>query len=727
MALNEQELSLEQNYLNTVFDRINGEIDHLEEELKAQYDTIVNANKSFKEDVPILNGGADFDQVVEIYKFNDIVEAEEHHYNSLNARLRVLRQMQNSAYFGKIDFLEYGEHQSDKYYIGIGTLMNDDADFLVLDWRAPVCNLYYEYESGKCEYECPAGIIKGELLSKRQFGIQRNEIKFAFDTDLLIEDRLLCKVLSESRDKKMGNIVKSIQKEQNTAIRMTGTKNLVVFGPAGSGKTSVAMHRAAFLLYKHRDTVKSQNVLILSPNNVFKNYISDVLPDLGEADVNISTIIELFKPMLNGFNVFSHSELMESIINNKTPDTEKRIKYAKFKNSAVFLEIMNRYADFIDDQNFAPHSILFNGSVIISAEEIKQLYYNDWASMPYSQRLKRIRSRAMQLLDEVIEKYKHSIELENMDLMSWEIEELTKQKINQEFSPIISKINNMLSINAVTMYANMFKSYEFFQSIQDIIDFDFSTFKDMLNPETYFNKHNIYWEDIFGLLYVKCIINGERPQFDDTIKFVFMDEFQDIPPVGLFVLQKVFSGASLTLVGDINQTIDPTAHVYNDNTLALCLEKSTDIFKLTKSYRSTIEITDFANKIIADNNIEYMDRHGDEVEIHAFLSDSDKIQHMLQSITSSQEKGLHSIGIICKNQASASTLYNKIKLYANVALILSDKDPYSSGITVIPSYLSKGLEFDSVYIYDADSYSQDDIRLYYTVCTRAMHKLTLYK
>ena len=398
MSLSENELSKEQKYLLTAFSRIDNEISELEAGLKAQYKSIINANKDFKEDVPILNGGADFDQVVEIYKFNDIVESEEQHYNNMNARLRVLRQMYDSAYFGKIEFKEDDEPNAEKYYIGISTLRDDDGDFLILDWRAPVCSLYYEYESGKCSYECPAGNIEGELLSKRQFGIFRDKINFAFDTDVLIEDELLCKVLSESRDKKMGNIVKSIQKEQNSAIRRSAAKNLVVFGPAGSGKTSVAMHRAAFLLYKYRETIKSKNILILSPNSIFKDYISDVLPDLGESEANIFSLTELFRPLLDNFNIYGHNELMEQIISG-SDKAKKRIKRATFKNSMTFLEIMKRYAAFVDKNDFNPQTISHNGQIIISAEEIQKLYYQDWAGMSYSQRLKRISSRTQARLD----------------------------------------------------------------------------------------------------------------------------------------------------------------------------------------------------------------------------------------------------------------------------------------------------------------------------------------
>ena len=727
MSLNENELNKEQEYLYAVFKRIDSEIVELQTSLKTQYKNIINANKDFKEDVPILNGGADFDQVVEIYKFNDIVETEEQHYNNMNARLRVLRQMYDSAYFGKIEFIEESESESEQYYIGISTLRkNDDGDFLVLDWRAPVCSLYYEYESGKCSYECPAGNINGELLSKRQFGIFRDKINFVFDTDVLIQDELLCKVLSESRDKKMGNIVKSIQKEQNSAIRKSGTENLVIFGPAGSGKTSVAMHRAAFLLYKHRETIKSENILILSPNSIFKDYISDVLPDLGESEVNMFTLTELFSPLLDNFNMHGHGELMEQIINNSAK-AKKRIFRATFKNSAVFLEIMKRYAAFVDRNDFNPQTIAYNDQIIISAEEIQKLYYHDWAGMSYSQRLKRIAARARVTLDEIIEKRRKEIETDNADLFSWEIEELTNKTISEEFASVNSQIRNMFTVNTNALYAHMYRSREFFEQIKELVDFDFETFKDMLDPADYFNKNNLYWEDMFPLLFVKCIIDGQKIKMDDNIRFLFIDEFQDIPPVGIYVIQKVFDRASITLVGDINQTIDCTAQLYDENIINKCLSKSADIFRLTKSYRSTNEITQFASKLIKDDSIEYMDRHGDPVEIKHITGFDSRISDIIKNIHEIQQRGMNSVGIICKNSESAEKVYNAVKNDVSASLVVNDRDSYSSAITVIPSYLSKGLEFDAVFIFDAEKYNTDnELRLFYTVCTRAMHKLVIY-
>lgn len=730
MALTEQEFNEEQEHLNYSYALILKETDELKENIKNKFKNIVNINKDFREDVPTLNGGADWDQITEIYKYNDIVEAEERDYNAVNARLRVLSQMESSAYFGKIDFLEEDEYQSEKYYVGIASLKDEDDDFLVLDWRAPICSVYYQYETGKCKYDCPSGVIKGELLSKRQFGITKNKLNFAFDTDILIEDEMLCKLLSVSRDKKMGHIVKSIQREQNEAIRKSSAKHLVIFGPAGSGKTSVAMHRAAYLLYKHRDTIKSENMLVLSPNSIFMDYISEVLPDLGEANVEIKTITDLFEPLLKDFRIAGHCELMESMIKSTGSNESLRFKQAKFKNSVTFLEILKRYAKFVDSNDFKPHDIEYNGQMLITADEISELYYHVWAGMSYSQRLKRISAKVYSILDEIIAKRKKEIEEDNGDLFDWEIAETVNNAINNEFSSIRSKINNMFGVNTTALYANMFKSKKFYDTITDLIDMPFEEFRQMIDPNEYFNRHNLNREDFFPLLFVRCVIDGQRPMPGSAIKFIFIDEFQDISPTGIYILQKIFDKASITLVGDINQTIDSTAQIYDENVLAQCLERSADIFKLTKSYRSTKEITSFANDIISEKNVEYMDRTGDPVEMYDNFDEEQKSDFVKKCVRESAERGFHSVGIICKDAQASEKLYSQIKGFdeqLNVALVLDDNDSYSSGAVVIPSYLSKGLEFDVVIVYDAQNYDfEREKRLYYTVCTRAMHKLVVF-
>lgn len=725
MALSNDEMRTEQSYLCNVYKQICDEIAELEAELKTHFKSIMKTNSEFREDVPILNGGADFDQVVEIYKYNDIVEADEQHYNDISARLRVLRQMRDSAYFGKITFLEDGERFADDYYIGIGTLRDEDSNFLVLDWRAPVCNLYYEYEAGKCGYECPIGTITGELLSKRQFGIFRDKINFAFDTDVLIEDELLCKVLSESRDKKMGNIVKSIQKEQNTAIRQSGAKNLVVFGPAGSGKTSVAMHRAAFLLYKHRDTVTSKNMLVISPNSVFKDYVSDVLPELGENNVNINSIAELFLNLFGNMYVPGHGELMEAVLSGKD---NKRIISAKLKSSREFLEIMKRYAEYVDKTEFTPKTIRYQEQDIITAEEISELYYKEWSGMSYAQRLKRIAARAYSVLDEIIEKRKKEIEAENADLFSWEIEELKVNVIEEEFREVRAEIESTFSVDPLKLYANMFTSRAFFDTVEDLAGVDFATYEKMLDTRSLFEEKTVLWEDMFPLMFIKCVVNGEKLHAEEPVKFVFIDEFQDIPPVGLYAVSKLFDKASITLAGDINQTIDTTTETYDEKLILQCLGKSTEVFRLTKSYRSTKEITEYASKLIADDSVDYMDRHGDEVKEKHIPDEKKRIADIVAEIKNTEAKGLNSVGVICRNCNTAERIYDKIKQETSATIVMTDSDRYSSGTTVIPSYLAKGLEFDAVFVFDADEYTlPEELRLYYTVCTRAMHKLVIYK
>ncbi len=727
MAFNETELMRERQYLERVIHQIQAETDDLKDKIEKQHKTIVSSNNDFKEDVPILNGGADFDQVVEIFRFNDMIYAEEKRYEDMKQRLTVLRKMYDSAYFGRVDFLEDGEKQADTYYIGISTLRDDKGNFLVIDWRAPISSLYYEFETGKCSYLCPAGKIEGELLQKRQYGIFRNRFDYMFETDVLIEDKLLCKMLSESHDSKMGNIVRSIQKEQNDAIRHNEGELLIIFGPAGSGKTSVAMHRAAYLLYKHRETIKSENILLLSPNNVFKDYISDVLPDLGERNVNIYTTVELYMPLLTRFkDVETHGVWMEAQLCGQK-GIEDRKRRVQFKNSPQFLQILKEYAKFIDNNTFAAEDIYYGDTLIFSAQEMNELFTKDWAHMTYAQRLKRISSKVYAILEEVMSKRRRELEIEHADLFEEELRETVNNALNNEFASVKSKIDRLFSVDSVSLYANMYQNREFYNHIQSIANMSFEEFQQLFNVREYYGGL-LRWEDVFPLLFVKCIISGETIELNDRILFIFIDEFQDIPPVGLYVIKNTFKKASMTIVGDVNQSVDSVAAVYTDAVLKLIFEdKNASVLRLTKSYRSTREISDYTEKIIPCDNVEYMNRHGSQVTMRNQCSFTDKVKEIADEIPQLKEQNLNSVAIICKTRREAEKVHEAIKGLTPVGLITREQDRFGSGAVVIPSYLSKGLEFDAVYVFDGEAYNlEQERRLYYTVCTRALHKLLIY-
>jgi len=716
----------ELKYLSHTLEVIDKEIDISEKFIKGQYDEIKGTNRAYASDVPVLNGGADFDQIVEIYRYNDAVYHEEKKYYDKVRWLSVLKKMRESAYFGRIDFCEDGERYCDTYYIGINTLRDDKGDFTVLDWRAPVCSLYYEYEVGNAGYECPAGRIDGVLTVKRQYGITRDNIDYVFDTDVVIEDELLCRLLSESKDNTMGTIVSSIQREQNIAIRYNDNKTLFIFGPAGSGKTSIAMHRAAYMLYKYRDTVSSENMLIFSPNSVFVDYISGVLPELGENNVIIRTPLEMIKEMLPEFTViYEMSERMESVMRGDER-AEQRARQASFKNSRVFLDVVRCYVDYIGKNGIEFKDFYYRNELLMSAQEMKKLYLEDWSDMNYAQRLKRISSRIRAKLDVYIELKKKELTEENAGLFDWEIAENVSRGLSSEFSGIKEEIDRLFAVDTRRIYCDMYLTKDFFDSLN--IDMPFEEWKDMISPGAIFNGR-LLWDDFFPYVYLKAAITGARLKESEDIMFVFVDEFQDLPPVALAAMEMLFPKATMTFVGDSNQTIDGTGFIYGgENVRGIFTKRDVDVLNLTKSYRFTKEIAEYCSSIIDCPGIEYMDRHGDKVHLEKAGSLVSRVESVAKKINSLKEAGLSSMAVICRNSNTAQRVSDMLSQKGvPVTLVKENQNTFVRGISVVPSYLSKGLEYDAVFVIDADKYSfESERKLYYTVCTRALHTLYVY-
>lgn len=370
------EWKLEKEWLQEVF-----------QEVRKQYNEKHDLKEKFKKDaietqrelwndvgsVSIANG---LDQVVDFIGFINTMKIQKRSHEFTKKLEEKYERMLLSPYFGRMDFIENGEEKVEKYYIGISNLINDNYDFLVYDWRAPVSSMFYDYEIGEANYKCPEGRVNGKLTLKRQYKINNGEIKYMFDSNLKIDDEVLQDILGKSTDSKMNAIVTTIQREQNKVIRNEDYKNLIVQGPAGSGKTSVALHRIAYLLYKHRDKISPKNIVIFSPNDILNDYISNVLPQLGEDNMCQTTFKEyMHKALGNRLIKENYSEMMEYILVSKKDGAyEKRINNIKFKSSMEFMDILKAYVGYLEkmDRNFT--DITFRGDLIISSKDIEELF-----------------------------------------------------------------------------------------------------------------------------------------------------------------------------------------------------------------------------------------------------------------------------------------------------------------------------------------------------------------
>jgi DNA helicase II / ATP-dependent DNA helicase PcrA len=568
--------------------------------------------------------------------------------------------------------------------------------------------MFYDYEIGEANYKCPEGIIDGKLTLKRQYKINNGEIEYIFDSNLKIDDEMLQDILSKSTDSKMKDIVTTIQREQNKVIRNEEYKNLIVQGPAGSGKTSVALHRIAYLLYKHRDKITPRNIVIFSPNEIFNEYISNVLPQLGEENMCQTTFKEYMMHRALGGELIKedYGEMMEYIlVSKKEAIYQKRVNNIKYKSSMEFIDVLKQYVIYVEkaDRNFK--DIIFRDKLIISSMDLQKLFFKDYIQLPVKRRLQKIKERILFL----IEPYeKHRIEevaSELKDSGSYidkvEIMERSIAIVKSEMKDIHYEINRMTEFDLVDIYKKLIEKLELF-SVSSNTEYCEKRIDEIKSYTLENLKARILnYEDQPPLLYLKGAL-GDLPKTSE-IKYVIIDEAQDYTPLQYEIFYQLFQHANITMLGDLNQSINPFMNVGNYNNISRIFpQNSTCIINLTKSYRSTMEITRFSrmllNKEIAD---EYVERSGDKPLILGFPEEQAIKGRLLEDIKLYKEKGYKSIGIITRTVKEADVVYSFLKDKIHVKAIMKDDDEYVSDTLVIPAYLAKGLEFDMVLIYNA--------------------------
>lgn len=715
-------------------------------EAKKQFDEKHDFKEKFKKDaletqkqlwqdigsVSITNG---MEQIVGFMEFIGTMKIQKRRHEFTRKLEEKYERMLLSPYFARMDFVEKGEEKAEKCYIGISNLINDNFDFLVYDWRAPISSMFYDYEIGEANYKCPEGTVDGKLTLKRQYKINNGKIEYMFDSNVKIDDEVLQDILSKSTDSKMKAIVTTIQREQNKVIRNEEYKNLIVQGPAGSGKTSVALHRIAYLLYKHRDKITPQNIIIFSPNDIFNDYISNVLPQLGEDNMCQTTFKEyMHKALGSELKKENYCEMMEYILASRKEDPyQKRINNIKFKSSMEFIDILKQYVVYIEklDRNFV--DIIFRGNLIISSKELEELFFKDYAQLPLKRRLQKIRERILFLLEPYEKYHIEEVADELRDSGSYidkeEIMERSTAMIKDELKDIHCEINKMTEFDLVDIYKNLFENLEFFLSNSNT-EYDGKKI-DEIKSYTLENLkvQKLNYEDQPPLLYLKGAL-GDLPKTSE-IKYVIIDEAQDYTPLQYEIFYQLFNHANMTILGDLHQSINPFMNVGDYNNISHIFSKSnTCIINLTKSYRSTVEITKFSRKLLnKEIAAECVERSGEKPLLLDFSDEKAIKERLIEDIKIYKEKGCKSIGIITRTVKEAQEVYSFLEDKVPVKAIMKDDDEYVSDTLVIPAYLAKGLEFDVVLIYNVgdENYSCEEERLLlYTACTRALHVLCIY-
>ncbi|MFA5881572.1 MAG: UvrD-helicase domain-containing protein [Eubacteriales bacterium] len=731
MTSYQQNLHEETAYLKKTVAFIRRALETEADDLLVKKARLIAARKDMWENT--VHFSTDFARLTEMNQYLAEVNSLTASYGNTRKQVERYKRALGSPYFGRFDFAEDGSDRREKIYVGLYNMMDSQThDIYVYDWRAPISSIYYRYELGPAAYTAPSGVITGDVVLKRQYKIRDSQLKYFFDSSLTINDEILQEILSGSASPKMRNIVETIQKEQDMIIRDTDNELLIVQGVAGSGKTSVALHRVAYLLYKGLDSkISSNNVMIISPNTVFSKYISSVLPDLGEENVEQTTFNDIVADALSDrFMVETREMHLESVINSRDEGDIRR-PGLDFKGSRAFLQILGRLLFHYEHRLIPFADIYFNGILIETGQQLKNRFLNNKIGIPMAKQLQRLEHVIMEKVHPVRKKRLRRLEkiVANSDGHDLEIKSFSRLLSMKETKRFMERLHRFTKVDYFEVYKMLFdrpdllfklaQGLELPEDIEQII----STTKQSLQ------EGMIYYEDCVPLLYLMLKIEGS--DLFSEIRQVVIDEAQDYSPMHYEVFKLLFKDAKYTVLGDIHQTIEKEADasLYDDISEILNKRKTIKLF-LNKGYRSSYEINSFTQKLLGQSqDFVPFERHEKEPLVEYKETPSLIDEAIIRDTACFAEQGYESIAVICKTQQEAEAAHSRLNDSIKIKLVRPRDGVIEKGTMVIPSYLAKGLEFDVVIVYGADktAYSTDyDRQLLYTACTRALHRLVIY-
>ena len=711
MGNNQTEKAFEEKRLAQTISLAEEQLKQAKEAADKKKSEIIEAKKDVRENtehgITSLYTSDGFEALVELSQYINPVTDKIIDYEEEEHKILLLEKMIKSPYFARIDFKFDDEDEFEKIYIGRSSLRkNSYQEMYVYDWRSPIASVFYRFMTGEAFYDAPCGRVTGELNLKRQYEIKNGKLEYFFDSDVQIVDEFLRQLLSQNTTAKMKAIVETIQHEQDVVIRDMENDLLMVQGVAGSGKTSIALHRAAYLMYQGLQTkLSANNIMIISPNSIFEQYISNVLPELGEDNVISSVFEDILSELLNGRKIQSRNDFLENlIVNSKYKEISRNS--IEFKTSSFFREILDQFLIDIPRQWIEFEDVYYEGKCVVSRQILKDKIIGR-TETPLGIKLEQLEDY---ILEQIFGTGKGRGHKEEKNLIKQEIQKFIKIDIVELYKILFS--------NEAYFYS-LLQNSNLSQGIKSIWEYT----RDNLEAD------RLYYDDAIAIAYLYLKIYGTNKY--KNIKQVVIDEAQDYYPLQYEIFNLLFSNAKFTILGDMKQTLAKKEDIsFYEQIQKILNKKRSSLIMLDKSFRCTNEILNFSLKFIEQSSqIKSFNRNGDSPKVYIADNSEIFIDEIVKEIKLCQEKGFQSICLICKTEKNSIYLFNKIKHKLDIQLIKNGSVSDLQGVFILPVYMSKGLEFDAVLICDADSqnyHDEDDKNLLYVACTRALHKLSLF-
>ncbi|MFC6289566.1 RNA polymerase recycling motor HelD [Levilactobacillus angrenensis] len=735
----------EQEHLDAVVAKIKTAEKEAKERIDVAESDEAGIRKNFVNDLRIKTDSYEglLETALSVRQQQQLLAERQNSWQHATTELSTLQRLEKKAYFARIDFQEGPKAKVETIYIGLGSFSDSPDHFLIYDWRAPISSIYYDGELGNVSYQTPDGEQTVDVKLKRQFQIEDGTIVTLYDTDQTVTDQMLLSALSEHSDTKMKSIVTTIQKEQNQIIRDTASDLLFVQGAAGSGKTAAILQRVAFLLYRYRGHLNAGQVMLFSPNQLFNDYIDQVLPELGEHNMVQMTYYQYAGRRLPKIEV---ETLAQRFGETNTP-AQKRIN--QMKGSLAFFDAVTAYADHLEGNDMVFRNIKFQGDIFITKEKIQEIYYSFNRNYHLGNRLQATKEALIRILNRRISSEMKTRWVEDaiQDLSKEELDSLygddprefdsseketqflSRKIVMKAFEPIRKAIVRARFLSINNQYVHMLRDMPNRIDLSDyhitVADWNASVEESVAK----LRDHHMQLVDTTPYLYLYDKMTGKSGERD--MRYVFMDEIQDYNAFQLAFLKFSFPRARFTMLGDLNQAI-----FTKENSRTLLQELSTmfdpdktRVVQLTQSYRSTQQVTDFTKHILKNGEaVTAFAREGELPTMAVAENEEAALQKVIAQIKQNEEED-ETTAIIGKDLADCRDLTQRLKAAGvAVTLIQSENQRLAPGTIVVPSFLAKGLEFDGVIVWHASAsryHAEDERQLLYTICSRAMHRLSV--